>query len=126
MNDQQRMSPLATYLDFCREGKLAYQWCPGSGKPVFFPREISPHTGQANLEWRVSKGDGTVYSFTVVHRKDEPPSCIALIDLDEGFRMMSRLEDAASDTPSIGMRVRMKMHFEAGQEPLPVFVRAER
>ena len=36
---------------------------------------------------------GTVYATSVMHYRNEPPLNVALIDLDEGFRMMSRVED---------------------------------
>ena len=58
-------------------------------KPFFYPRAYAPVTGSENIEWRVSKGLGTVYTTTEVHYKGEPPLNVAMIDVDEGFRMMS-------------------------------------
>src|SRR5690606_6578792 len=95
-------APLTKYLEYCKAGQLAYQVCPDTNKPVFYPRTISPYTGKANLEWRVSKGLGVVYSFTVVHRRSEPSYNVALIDLDEGFRMMSRVELDNPEDVAIG------------------------
>jgi uncharacterized OB-fold protein len=43
----------------------------------------------------VSKGRGTVYATTVVHPAEGAPYNVALIDCDEGFRLMSRVEDIA-------------------------------
>lgn len=85
-------SPLATYTAHCERGELAYQVCTDDGHAVFFPRVIAPGSGSPNLEWRTSKGLGTVYATTVVFNRDAPPHNVALIDIDEGFRMMSRVE----------------------------------
>ena len=83
-------SPLGTFLDHIKKGELAYQVAE-DGKAVFYPRAVAPVTGSAKLDWKISKGLGTVYSTTVVYYKNEPPLNVALIDLDEGFRMMSRV-----------------------------------
>ena len=51
---------------------------------------------------------------------------MALIDCDEGFRLMSRVEDIAPEKVSIGQRVRFRVHQPGGEErPIPVFVPAE-
>jgi uncharacterized OB-fold protein len=122
MQDLKRQSPYGTFIEHCRKGELAYQVCVDDGRPVFFPRVAAPGTGGARLEWRVSKGLGTVYATTVVHYRDEPPLNVALIDLDEGFRMMSRVEGIDPMQVRIGMRVRLKMHpGDDQQPPYPVF-----
>jgi uncharacterized OB-fold protein len=115
-------SPLGTYYDYLNQGQLAYQVAADSGAAVFFPRVAAPVTGAA-LEWRTSKGLGTVYSTTVVSHKGEAPLNVALIDLDEGFRMLSRVEDIDPMRVKIGMRVRVRIKPGAdGKPPLPVFV----
>lgn len=119
-------SPYGTFVDYCRKGQLAYQYSPDDGKPVFFPRVMAPVSGSTNLEWRVSQGLGTVYATTVVHARDSAPYNVALIDLDEGFRMMSRVEDIDPMQVRIGMRVKARMHpGDDKQPPYPVFVPAE-
>ena len=86
-------SPNKIYLDHLERGELGYQFSPEAGKAVFYPRVLCPFTGSSKLEWRVSKGLGTVYATTVVHPAEGAPYNVALIDCDEGFRMMSRVED---------------------------------
>ena len=113
-------SPLGTYIEHLKKGELAYQVAE-DGKPVFFPRAVAPVTG-GKLEWRVSKGLGTVYSTTAVHYKSEAPLNVALIDMDEGFRMMSRVEDIDAMNVKIGMRVKFRTHpGDDKQLPYPVF-----
>jgi hypothetical protein len=122
MHDLKQESPLKTYMEHCAKGELAFQVCTDDNTPVFFPRVAAPKTGSANLEWRISKGLGTVYATTVVYYRNEPPLNVALIDLDEGFRMMSRVEDIDPLQVKIGMRVAVRM--DPGNEkqlPYPVF-----
>lgn len=103
-------SPLGVYQAHLAKGELAYQVCLDDKKAFFYPRAYAPETGSSNIEWRVSKGLGTVYSTTVVHYKGEPPLNVAMIDLDEGFRMMSRVEDIDPMQVQIGMRVKFRVH----------------
>ena len=120
--DNAPASPLTTYLAHLDRGQLAYQFSPEADAPVFFPRVICPKTGSDRLEWRVSAGLGTVHATTVVHPQKGTPYNVALIDIDEGFRMMSRVEDVPPEQVRIGMRVRFRVHRPAGDEPAcPVF-----
>src|SRR5436189_3057850 len=115
-------SPLATYQAHLDRGELAYQWSPYANKAVFYPRVICPFTGSDRLEWRVSAGLGTVYATTMTHPRDGAPYNVALIDCDEGFRLMSRVEDIAPEQVKIGMRVKFRVHKQGGEEsPVPVF-----
>ena len=125
MEDLRSLPPLAAYQEYCRRGLLAYQYCPDDGKAVFFPRIMSPRSGSTNLEWRISKGLGVVHAVTTVHRREEAPYNVSIIQLDEGYRMMSRVEEVPPNQVKIGMRVRMRMHAGDGEQPYPVFVPAE-
>jgi uncharacterized protein len=120
-------SPLAVYQAHLEKGELAYQWSPTANRAVFYPRVICPFTGSERLEWRVSAGLGTVYATTVVHPvREGAPYNVALIDCDEGFRLMSRVEDIAPQAVEIGMRVKFRVHRPGGDEPpYPVFAPEE-
>lgn len=108
------MSPGERYAAYCRDGVLAYQWDPVAQRPVFHPRLVAPETGATDLEWRVSAGRGTVYSVTWIHPREARRYNVALIDLDEGFRMMSRVD---ADDVEIGMAVEVRF-----EDDVPVFV----
>lgn len=112
----------AVYLSHLREGRLAYQYSPGAQRAVFFPRAVSPHDVNETLEWRVSQGLGVVYSSTVVAAKEGPGYNVALIDCDEGFRLMSRVQGCAPDEVAIGMRVKFEVHVPQDADPYPVFI----
>jgi Predicted nucleic-acid-binding protein containing a Zn-ribbon len=116
-------SPLARFRDHLQRGELAYQFDTASGQPVFYPRVLGPGTGTPDLEWRVSEGGGTVYAVTVISPRGEPPYNVVLVDMDEGFRLMSRVEEVPADAVHIGMRVRSRVHTPGdGASPYPVFV----
>ena len=109
-------SPQAIYFAHLQKGELAYQWSPEANRAVFFPRLTCPFTGSAKLEWRIASGLGTVHSTTTVHPVKGDPYNVALIDCDEGFRMMSRVEDIPSDDVKIGLRVRFRVYNPGGEE----------
>jgi hypothetical protein len=108
-------SPADVYAEHCRQRELAYQVDP-DGRPVFRPRVGFD-------AWRVSAGRGTVYSTTVAHPRGGDAYNVALIDLDEGFRMMSRVVGLAPEDVTIGLRVGLA--WEDGDDPeappVPVF-----
>jgi uncharacterized OB-fold protein len=119
-------SPLATYIAHLKRRELGYQFSPSAGHAVFYPRVIAPKTGAADLEWRVSKGLGTVHATTVVHPQQGPNYNVCLVDVDEGFRMMSRVEDIEPTAVKIGLRVKFRVHTPEGDDdPYPVFIPAE-
>jgi uncharacterized OB-fold protein len=119
-------SPLAVYQAHLEKGELAYQLSPEANRAVFYPRVICPFSGSDRLEWRVSAGIGTVYATTVTHPREGAPYNVALIDCDEGFRLMSRVEGVAPEAVQIGMRVRFRVFRPSGDEPgYPVFAPVE-
>jgi uncharacterized OB-fold protein len=116
-------SPLARFREHLKRGELAYQYDAQSGQPVFYPRVLGPGTGNPDLQWRVSTGKGTVHAVTVVSPRGEPAYNMVLVDMDEGFRLMSRVEEHPAGDVRIGMRVRARVHEPAdGAPPYPVFV----
>jgi len=87
------------------EGKFLLQRAP-DGTAVFPPRIAVPGTGSGSLEWFEACGLGTVYSLSWINRRaPAEPYNVALIDLDEGARLMSRVEATDADSLTIGMRV---------------------
>lgn len=117
-------SPLAVFQQHCQRGELAYQ-VDAAGNAVFYPRLVAPGSGGA-LEWRISAGLGTVHATTTLHPRNAEPYDVSLIDLDEGFRMMSRVEGIAPHEVRIGMRVKVRMAAGSDEQPpYPVFTPLE-
>lgn len=110
-------SPREIYLDYLRKGQLAFQR-DVAGSPVFFPRLVSPGRGDADLQWEVSQGLGTIYSTTAIRPKNGEPYNVSLIDVDEGFRLMSRVD---GDPSKIRIGARVRVRVVEGAEPIPVF-----
>jgi uncharacterized protein len=118
-------SPLGVYLEHLEKGELAYQFSPDANAAVFYPRIICPYTGKDNLQWRISKGLGSVHATTAVYPQKGELYNVVLIDMDEGFRLMSRVEDIPPLDVHIGMRVKFRVHPAEGDEPpYPVFTPA--
>ena len=110
--------PEAQYRAHLREGRFMIQRSRSTGAHVFYPRVAVPGTGETDLEWVEARGTGTVYAITA-NRSREGANVIVLVDLDEGPRMMSRIEGGA--LVPIGTRVRARITEQDG-EPLVVFV----
>jgi uncharacterized OB-fold protein len=92
-----------------------------TGRYIFYPRVAEPGTGSTDLEWVEASGSGTVYSTTVIRQKPPIPSYnLALVDLAEGPRMMSRVEGIPPEQVRIGMSVSAKIVRE-NDVPLLVF-----
>jgi len=106
-------------------GELRLQRCTACDLAVFYPRAVCPHFFGARLTWFTARGAGQVYSYTVVHRAfgefaDQAPFTVALVDLDEGVRMMTRIVDAAPGQVEIGLPVELTVRQIADAE-LPCF-----
>lgn len=115
------IKPEAQYQQFLAEGRFMIQRSAGSGRHVFYPRVAEPGTGATDLEWVEASGHGTVYSTSVVRQKPPTPNYnVALIDLAEGPRMMSRVVGIAPEDVRIGMAVRAKIERD-GETPVVVF-----
>jgi hypothetical protein len=105
-------SPAATFAEHAARGELAFQ-VDAEGVPVFHPR-VGPYA------WRVSAGLGAVYATTTVRPRGGEAYDVSLVDLDEGFRMMARVEGVAPEDVRIGMRVRVRFERVDGAH-VPVF-----
>jgi uncharacterized OB-fold protein len=109
--------PEAAYKAFLAAGRFMIQRSRSTGRYLFYPRVAVPGSGETDLEWVEAKGTGTVYAITV-NRGRERSTNIALVDLDEGPRLMSRVEGVES--VPIGTRVRARI-ADLGGEPAIVF-----
>lgn len=113
--------PDAEFRAFLTEGRFMIQRSRSSGAHVFYPRVIAPGTGARDLEWVEASGRGVVYSTTVVRKRPPEPSYnVALIDLTEGPRMMSRVEGIDPAAVTIGSAVQARIIDQDG-EPVVVF-----
>ena len=84
-----------------------FRRCEDCGAAIFPVRVSCPACGSTRLTEEVSSGHGVVYSTTTVMRR-EGAHDVSLVDLDEGFRMMSEVAGVDPDDVDIGMRVRAR------------------
>lgn len=111
------------FWEATKRKELTYQHCNHCNSLVFTPRAHCDHCGAPDLAWKVSKGEGVIYSVSVVvDRNGDYP--VAYIDLDEGFRMFSTVVgvDEPMKNLKCGQRVRVDFEPQEGSEYLiPVF-----
>lgn len=108
---------LAFHQAALNDGRFLIQRCGGCARGVYFPRELCPHCGHGQLAWETPQGTGTVYAVTTVRRKAEAGGDynVSLVDLDEGVRLMSRVEGLVSTDVRIGQRVKARVLQHNGQ-----------
>lgn len=121
----------APYWAATLAGRLDLQRCGSCGLVVFYPRARCPRCHADALAWSTMSGRGTVYASTVVYRPaDESfaadvPYVVALVDLEEGARLMTRIVDCPPDTVRTGMPVTARFRRVSDEAALPVFAPAE-
>ena len=117
--------PEQQYFAALAAGKFQIQLCSTCARHVFYPRVSCPHCGSKRLEWVAASGRGTVYSVTTVRRKPEAGGDynVSLVDLEEGPRLMSRIDGVAPAQVRIGMAVEARVAME-GSSGVLTFVPA--
>lgn len=102
------------YWQAAAEGRLLIQECPKCHHRQWYPRALCTACA-ADPEWLECSGRGTVHTFTVVRQfgmkpfRDELPYVVAMVDLEEGPRIMGAVTDCDPDDVRIGMGV--EVHF---------------
>lgn len=132
MSDETPMIPLPQPTDLskphwegCREGKLRVQRCGECGHFIFIPRPTCTRCLSEDLEWVESTGRGVLYSHTTVHRPQRPefqvPYVVAIVELEEGWHMLSNLVDVPPGKIAIGMPVEVTFREMTDEITLPFF-----
>lgn len=111
-----------------RERAMQLPFCNACRRCFFYPRPFCPVCWSEDVAFRPAGGRGTIWSFTVVrfaHGSPSPwhakiPYAIALVELDEGVRMMANIIDCDVDRVRSGMPVRLT-YVEIEDRILPAF-----
>jgi hypothetical protein len=117
----------APYWQAAREHKLLLKRCADCGRAHFYPRELCPHCHSDAVSWLEAKGTGSIYSFTVARRPAGPafqpdaPYVVAIVELDEGARMMTNIVGCAPESVRIGQRVAVAYEDVTPEISLPKF-----
>lgn len=116
------------YWDAARQNRLVVQQCGDCSHMLFPPGANCPKCGSRKLTWTQVSGKGVVYTYTIAHRPPHPvlaeqcPLAIAVVELDEGPRMMSNVMGCDPGTIRIGMAVQVAFEpIDDSDVLLPVF-----
>jgi hypothetical protein len=107
------------FWEAAKQGKFLLPHCADTGKAFWYPRQVSPFT-LGKVEWRESKGTGTIYSLSVMKRAPQVYA-IAYVTLDEGCTMMTNIVDCDFDGLAIGQRVQVTWKPAEDGTPYPQF-----
>ena len=105
------LDPISSqYWSAAAEGRLLIQHCPACDHRQHYPRALCTRCG-ADPEWEEASGRGTVHTFTVIRQngatgfRDETPYVVAMVELDEGPRMMGNVTGCPVEDVYVGMPV---------------------
>ena len=124
-----RASPISQpFWEGCDRGVLPYQRCDSCSKANFNPVYICRFCTSKSLSWHESAGLGTIYSWTIAWRPQFPsfatPYAPIIVDLDEGYQMISNLVGCDTEEVHVGMRISTYFHRVADRT-LPYFTPLE-
>jgi uncharacterized protein len=124
----------AAFWEATREGRLLVQWCTACDRGIFYPRSFCPRCGAtaSGLEWRTASGRATVYARTIEHNpaatgatfSDGRPYVVALVELEEGVRMMTNVVGCPPEDVDIGLAVTVVWEPLSDGRQLPLFTPA--
>lgn len=101
----------APFWSAAARGEFTLPRCTRCERFVWYPREFCPHCGAAEVSWQPVSGRGVIYSRTVVRRAPHPdyaeatPYCVAVVELDEGVRLLTNVVSSDLDALAIGQPV---------------------
>ncbi len=117
------------YWDAARQRRLVIRKCNACGERHFMPRYLCPSCWSDQLEWIDAAGTGRVHSFSVIHRASDPafasrvPYVIALIELDEGSRMLGNIPGQDALAVAVGDPVKLTFEDRGDGALIPQFER---
>jgi uncharacterized OB-fold protein len=115
------------FWDAAAEERLLIQRCDDCGRWQYYPRPFCKVCWSGNVSWAQASGRATLYTFSIVRRNDLPPFdqrvpyVAAVVDLEEGPRMVSEVVDCALDAIEIGMPLEVTYRDLTDDLKLPVF-----
>ena len=115
------------YWEALRECRLMMPRCDDCRRYWFPPALLCPHCNAATWTWTQASGRGRIFSYVVYHRVYHPafaqevPYAVAVIELDEGPRMISNVIGIAPDKLACDMRVEVVFEPVSDTITLPKF-----
>jgi len=121
----------APFWEGCARGELRVQRCRACARHYFPPRPFCPRCHSGDVEWVRASGRGTLHTYVINHRpargfEADGPYAIAIVELDEGPRLMSNIVGVASTPENLRLDMPVVVTFEArGDLMIPQFRPAE-
>jgi uncharacterized OB-fold protein len=121
----------AAYWHAAREERLTVQRCHDCGRHQFYPRAFCTACLSEHLEWVDAAGTGSIYTFTICRvpahpsMTDKVPYAVAVIELDEGIRMLTNIVDCPIERIRVGARVELRFERISADTVLPQFTLTE-
>ena len=115
------------WWDAAADGRLLFRRCNACGAAHYYPRPFCPTCWSEDGAWEQASGRATLYTWSVVFMNDLPPFkerlpyIAAVVDLEEGPRMMTTLVDCEADQLTVGMPVEVTFRQETDTVTVPVF-----
>ena len=117
---EQRVIPKPTpetqhYWDGAREGELRLQTCQSCDNTYFPPRPFCPECGSRDVAATKASGKGKLLSYVINHLPSpgfEPPFAIAIVELEEGPRLMSNILDCEQTPEALQLDMPLEVTFE--------------
>lgn len=106
------------FWDAAAEGRLLLPRCTACGVFIWYPRDWCPECLSREIEWIEASGRGTIYSHTTVRRgappalRDAVPYVVAVVELDEGPRMLTNVVTEDPGALQVGEPVELIMQEE--------------
>ncbi len=116
-----------TFWDGCANGELRLQHCGACDRYYFPPRPFCTRCLSDEVEWRPVSGRGVLHTYLINHRaapgfEEEAPYAIAVVELEEGPRMMSNIVGIENTPENLVLDMPLEVTFEErGSVMLPLF-----
>jgi uncharacterized OB-fold protein len=116
------------FWDGCQREELLFQRCAACARANFVPTTVCRACLSDELHWQRSSGRGAIYSWTVVWRPQTSafivPYAPIIVDVDEGYQMLSNLVGTTPDAIARGQRVEVRFAATVSGFVLPYFAPA--
>jgi uncharacterized OB-fold protein len=132
VNEPSRPLPRPTpdtlrYWEGCKQHELWLPFCLTCKEYYFYPRAFCPRCFGSEIEWRRASGRGKLYTFSIQYRPQapgfKPPYVTAIVQLDEGPRVMTNLIDVEPEPDNIRCDMQVEVVFQdmSDEITLPMF-----
>ena len=117
----------APFWDGCKHGQFLLRHCNACGHDFHYPRPFCPRCWDDDVSWREASGRGTLYTYSIVHVNDLPPFgervpyVAAIVELEEGPRVMTNIEGVPFDELRAEMPVTVEYKAISDDVTIPVF-----